>query len=202
MPEENNEQLNNNGFLKITGLFIIEVVKIALIAAAVVLVIRYFLIQPFFVKGASMEPNFSDGQYLIVDELSYRLREPSRGEVIVFRYPKDPKQFYIKRIIGLPGEKVEIKNNQVIIYNNNNNNSQGKVLEEPYLPENELTLSNGFKAVWTLKDDEYFILGDNRIASSDSRIWGPLNKKFVVGRVFLRAFPFDKFMVFRGAETN
>lgn len=202
MTEENNEQLNNNvdnndGFLKTSWLFIIEVVKIALIAAAVVLIIRYFLIQPFFVKGASMEPNFSDGQYLIVDELSYRLRDPNRGEVIVFRYPKDPKQFYIKRIIGLPGEQVEISDNRVIIYNGQH--TSGEVLEENYLPDNELTFPN---RKWRLKDDEYFVMGDNRTASSDSRIWGPLGKKFVVGKVFLRAFPFDKFTVFRSAQVT
>lgn len=200
MLEENNEQFNNNvnndGFLKTSWLFIIEVVKIALVAAAVVLVIRYFLIQPFFVKGASMEPNFNDGQYLIIDELSYRFGPPRRGDVIVFRYPKDPKQFYIKRIIGLPDEQVEISDNRVIIYNDQH--TSGEVLEENYLPENELTFPN---RKWKLKSDEYFVMGDNRTASSDSRVWGTLNKKFIVGRVFLRAFPFDKFTVFRSAQV-
>lgn len=202
MQEENNEQFNNNnvnndGFLKTSGLFIIEVVKITLIAAAVVLVIRYFLIQPFFVKGASMEPNFSDGQYLIIDELSYRLGPPHRGDVIVFRYPKDPKQFYIKRIIGLPDEQVEISDNRVIIYNGQH--TGGEILEENYLPDNELTFPN---KKWKLKEGEYFVMGDNRTASSDSRVWGTLNKKFVVGRVFLRAFPFDEFTIFRNAQVT
>lgn len=197
MDEENNGQLNSDGFLRTAGLFMLEVIKIALIASAVVLVVRYFLIQPFFVKGASMEPNFSDGQYLIIDELSYRFREPSRGEVIVFKYPRDPKQFYIKRIIGLPGEQVQIKNNKATVYNLEYPN--GKILEEDYLSGNEITFPDNN---WKLKDNEYFVMGDNRSASSDSRSWGPLNKKFITGRVFLRAFPFDKFAVFRSAEAR
>lgn len=197
MDEESNGQLNSDGFLRTAGLFILEVIKIALIASAVVLVIRYFLIQPFFVKGASMEPNFSDGQYLIIDELSYRLREPSREEVVVFKYPRDPKQFYIKRIIGLPGEQVQIKNNKVAVYNSEYPN--GKILEEDYLSGNEITFPDNN---WKLKDNEYFVMGDNRSASSDSRSWGPLNKKFITGRVFLRAFPFDKFAVFKSAEAR
>lgn len=206
MNEEYNGQINNeggDGFLKTTGLFLFEVIKIALVASVIVFVIRYFLIQPFFVKGASMEPNFSDGEYLIVDELSYKFREPQRGEVIVFKYPRDPKQYYIKRIVGLPGEEIEIKGNQVIIHEPGNT-LQDMILEEEYLPENELTLSNlGLSGrVWKLKADEYFVLGDNRIASSDSRTWGSLPKKFVIGKVFVRAFPLDKFTIFRSAQEN
>lgn len=206
MNEEHNGQINNEGgdrFLKTTGLFLLEVIKIALIASVVVFVIRYFLIQPFFVKGASMEPNFSDGEYLIVDELSYKFREPQRGEVIVFKYPRDPKQYYIKRIVGLPGEEVEIKGNQVIIHGSGNT-LQNMILEEEYLLENELTLTSPRLSgrTWKLKADEYFVLGDNRIASSDSRTWGPLQKKFIIGKVFVRAFPLDKFTMFRSAQGN
>lgn len=206
MNEEHNEQTNNeggDGFLKTTGLFVLEIIKIALIASVIVFVIRYFLIQPFFVKGASMEPNFSDGEYLIIDELSYKFREPHRGEIIVFKYPRDPKQYYIKRIVGLPGEEIEIKGNQVII-RDESNTLEDMILEEEYLPENELTLASpglsGRK--WKLKSDEYFVMGDNRIASSDSRTWGPLQKKFIVGKVFVRAFPLDKFTMFQGKEEN
>lgn len=197
MPEEPQEQITKESFFKISGLFLVEVIKIALIASIVVVLIRYFLIQPFFVKGASMEPNFSDGQYLIVDELTYRLKEPERGDVIVFKYPRDPKQFYIKRIIALPGEQLEILNNQVIVYNDEN--PKGQVLEEDYLEENEMTFPN---KKWKLKDDEYFVMGDNRVASSDSRTWGQLDKKYIVGRVFVRAFPLDEFTVFKSEESN
>ena len=105
-------------------LFIWEITKIVVIALLIVVPIRYFLFQPFFVRGQSMEPNFEDGNYLIVDELSFRLRDPQRGEVIVFKYPNNPSQRYIKRIVGLPGETIEIKDGKVIIFENN----QRKVL--------------------------------------------------------------------------
>src|SRR3989338_5283921 len=91
--------------------FIWETAKIIIISLAIIIPIRYYLVQPFFVKGASMEENFHDGDYLLIDEISYRLEVPRRGDVIVFRYPENQTQFYIKRIIGLPGETVEIKNN-------------------------------------------------------------------------------------------
>lgn len=197
MVNENNNEPENGGILKTSGLLFLEIVKIALIAAVIVFLIRYFLIQPFFVKGASMEPNFSDGQYLIVDELSYKIRVPARGDVIVFRYPRDTKQFYIKRIIGLPGEGVEIKNNNIII--SDPASPDGQILQEDYLPEGEVTFPN---RKWQLKDNEYFVMGDNRVASSDSRTWGPLHEKFIIGRVFIRAFPVEKFMVFKTEEGN
>jgi len=172
--------------------FIWETIKIVVISLVIVVPIRYFLIQPFFVKGASMEPNFDDGQYLIIDEISYRFRLPERGEVIVFRYPQDPSQYYIKRIIGLPGETIEITNGYVIIYNEQN--PQGKILDESqYLDIRQGTLGN---VKITLAKDEYFVLGDNRSASSDSRRWGPLKKDYIIGRAWLRAWPLKKAQVF------
>ena len=113
--------------------FIFEVVKIVIIALAIVVPIRYFLFQPFIVRGQSMEPNFSDGDYLIIDELSYRFRSPQRGEIIVFRSPTNPSSRYIKRVIGLPGETVQIKQGEVTIDSNN----ESLVLDEiGYLSEN------------------------------------------------------------------
>lgn len=166
--------------------FLSETLKIVVIALVIVVPIRYFLFQPFFVKGASMEPNFDDNQYLIIDEISYRFREPQRGEIIVFKYPHDPSQRYIKRVIGLPGETVEIKDGEVLI--------SGKILEESsYLPTG--TLTPGLTKI-TLTENEFFVLGDNRLHSSDSRSWGPLPKENIVGRAYLRAWPFtalDKF---------
>jgi len=160
--------------------FIWETLKIVIIALVIVVPIRYFLFQPFFIKGASMEPNFDDGQYLIIDELSYRFREPQRGEVVVFKYPHDLSQRYIKRIIGLPGETIEIKERKVLI--------SGEILDESsYLPEGITTPD---LAKITLGEEEYFVLGDNRFASSDSRLWGPLPRENIVGRVFIRAWPF------------
>ena len=161
-----------------------EVIKIVILAVVIVLPVRYFLFQPFFVQGISMEPNFENGDYLIVDEISYRFREPERGEIIVFKYPKNPTQRYIKRIIGLPGETVEIKEGQVIILDENWN----QVLDESeYLSENIETSGN---IRVSLSEDEYFVLGDNRNFSSDSRRWGALPKKYIVGKVYVRAWPF------------
>ncbi len=173
-------------------LFIWEIVKIVSISLAIIIPVRYFLIQPFFVRGASMTPNFDNGQYLVVDEISYRLGEPQRGEVVVFRYPLDPSQYYIKRIVGLPGETVEIRDGQVIIYNQAE--PQGKILDESnYLVAGVITWG---KTKIELGSDEYFVLGDNRSASSDSRQWGILNKENIIGRVWLRAWPFDQLTVF------
>ncbi len=165
--------------------FIWEVFKIVVIALAIVVPIRYFLFQPFFVKGQSMEPNFENGDYLIVDELSYRFRLPERGEVIVFKYPQDTSQRYIKRIIGLPGETVEIKDGKVTVYETN---SQVLTLNESsYLPKGLETAGN---VLVVLPDNEYFVLGDNRTASYDSRRWGSVTKGDIIGRVLIRAWPF------------
>lgn len=174
--------------------FIWEVLKIVIIALVIVVPIRYFVFQPFFVRGQSMEPNFEDGDYLIVDEISYRFREPQRGEVIVFKFPNDPSQRYIKRIIGLPGETVEIKNGKVMI-----SNEQGsQVLDEAkYLSSNLQTAGNVKTA---LSQSEYFVLGDNRAASSDSRRWGSLPRNDIIGRVLVRAWPFAALNIFAAPQ--
>lgn len=135
-----------------------------------------------------MEPNFEDGDYLLVDELSYRFLEPARGDVIIFRYPGDKSQFFIKRVIGLPSETIEIKNNEVIIYNVDHPN--GFVLSEEYLDAVQETLGN---MLIRLDNNEYFVLGDNRLRSSDSRRWGPVNKTLITGKAFIRAWPFNRF---------
>jgi len=164
--------------------FIWEIVKIVIIALIIVVPIRYFIFQPFFVRGQSMEPNFADGDYLIVDEISYRFGSPQRGEVVVFKYPGNPSQRYIKRIIGLPGEMVEIEDSKVIIFNENGT----QILNETkYLPS--FTPTPGDIRV-TLTEDNYFVLGDNRVSSSDSRSWGPLPREDIIGRVIFRAWPF------------
>ncbi len=167
-------------------IFIWEIIKIVIIALLIVLPIRYFLFQPFIVSGQSMKPNFEPGDYLIIDELSFRLREPKRGEVVVFRFPRNPSQRYIKRIIGLPGEEVGIEGGMVKI--------NGEFLDETsYLP---LGIETRGVVHLKLSEDEYFVLGDNREASSDSRYWGALPKKNIVGRVFLRAWPLTAFAKF------
>jgi signal peptidase I len=166
-------------------IFVWELVKIIVIALAIVIPVRYYLFQPFFVRGQSMEPNFENGDYLIVDELSYRLRAPERGEVIVFKYPNDTTQRFIKRIIGLPGETVEITNGQIKIYDPGS--ATPKLLNEAGYLSVLIFTSGNIKR--TLGQDEYFVLGDNRPVSSDSRIWGIVPKKDIIGRVYFRAWP-------------
>lgn len=186
------DPLQSDSALRAVGSFFWELVKVFLIAIAIIVPIRYFLVQPFFVRGASMEPNFEDGEYLIIDELSYRFREPRRGEVIVFRFPNNPSQFFIKRIVGLPGETVAVENGQVRIQNNQY--QQGVLLDEsPYL---ETTIRTSGQTILQLGPDEYFVLGDNRVASSDSRNWGMLHRDLIIGRALLRAFPLDRLGVF------
>lgn len=178
--------------LRAIGSFFWELIKVFLIAVVIIVPIRYFLVQPFFVRGASMEPNFEDGEYLIIDQLSYRFREPERGEVIVFRFPGNPSQFFIKRIIGVPGDTVRVDEGRVVIQNSDF--TSGVVLDEAsYLPD---TVRTGGSTSLQLGTDEYFVLGDNRTASSDSRAWGSLDKHNIIGRAWIRAFPFDHAEVF------
>ena len=184
MYEESNQ--NPNAKNEILA-FVWETVKVVVISLAIILPIRYYLVQPFFVKGASMEPNFEDGDYLLIDEVSYRFRPAKRGEVIVFRYPQQPSQFFIKRVIGLPGETVWIKDNQVTVYSDEN--QEGVLLNENYLMSDQRTLGN---TAFKLGDNEYFVLGDNRLQSSDSRRWGPVDKSLITGRAFLRPWPFTR----------
>jgi signal peptidase I len=170
-----------------------ETFKVVAISLAIIIPVRYFLIQPFYVKGASMESNFYDHEYLIIDEISYRFRNIERGEVVVFRYPLNPQEYFIKRVIALPGEGVQIKDGKVIIYNDEN--SGGLVLTESYLDKNTPTYSNLDDKV-NLAENEYFVMGDNRTASKDSRSFGPVNDSFITGRVFLRGWPFSRATVF------
>ena len=164
--------------------FFWETTKIIIIAVVIVAPIRYFVFQPFFVKGQSMEPNFHNGDYLIIDEISYRFGEPERGDVVVFKYPNNPSQRYIKRIIGLPEERVFIDGSQTLIYGKDG--SSRVINESEYLPESTATPGN---VDMLLKQNEYFVMGDNRPFSSDSRSWGVLPEKNIIGRVFLRAWP-------------
>lgn len=173
--------------------FIFRIITVVFVSLAVILPMRFFVIQPFFVNGASMEPSFHDQEYLLVDEITYRLKEPTRGDIIVFRYPLDPREHYIKRLIGMPGETVEIKNNRVIIYNNEY--PDGFALEESYLPEGSITQSIG-QSVYLLEEGEFFVLGDNREYSKDSRSFGPVDYSYITGRVIFRGWPLDKISVF------
>lgn len=163
--------------------FIWEIAKIVVIAMMIVVPVRTFLFQPFFVRGQSMEPNFSHGDYLIVDQLSYRFRDPQRGEVIVFKSPPNPAQRYIKRIIALPGETVEIKDGKVTVFDQ----EDSQVLDESAYLSSTLFTPGEIRV--TLTEDGYFVLGDNRYASADSRRWGALSRQDIIGRALLRPWP-------------
>ena len=180
-----------DSFWKTTGEFLLEIVKVVIISLAIIIPIRSFLIQPFYVKGASMEPTFHDHQYLIINEISYRFNPIARGDVVVFRYPKDPQQYFIKRIIGLPGERVVVRDGKIKIYNDDFKNGV-EISENMYL---DTTLTMGTKDV-VLGDDEFFVLGDNRDASLDSRSFGSVPKRLIVGKVWLRGYPFSQFKIF------
>ncbi len=162
-----------------------EVIKIVLFALLIVIPIRYFLFQPFIVRGASMEPSFYESDYLIVDQLSYRFHDPQRGDVVVFNYPQDPQKRHIKRVIGLPGEEVVIEEEGIFI----STEEEMVLLEEDYLFSPKIV---GEERI-VLHEEEYFVMGDNRSASFDSRNWGSLPRENIIGKVFFQISPFSVF---------
>ena len=179
--------------------YVFELIKVVVISLAIIIPVRYYLIQPFYVKGASMEPNFYDKEYLIIDEISYRFYAPERGDIVVFKYPRNPEEYFIKRIIGLPGEKVQIKDGFVYVFNKAN--PDGVKLAEPYLPETDKTYGLN-EDVTTLSSTEYYVLGDNRNSSKDSRSFGPVDKSLITGRVLLRGWPFNRIDVFSAPQYS
>lgn len=179
--------------------FVFELIKIVVISLVIIIPVRYFLIQPFYVKGASMEPNFYDHEYLIIDEITYRFNEPKRGDIIVFRYPRNPQEYFIKRLIGLPGESVKIDKGKVTIFNEEH--PDGFILDEPYLKEGTKTYGISEEKV-TMTEEEFFVLGDNRNSSKDSRSFGPVNNSYITGRVLLRGWPFNRIQLFDTPEYS
>ena len=171
-----------------------EFIRFLLVISAVVFAIRLYIATPFIVSGSSMHPTFADGQYLIVDEVSYRFERPKRGDVIVFRYPQKRTQFFIKRIVGLPKETIKIEDGTLTV--KNQAAPRGFVLDEPYLAD-----GTAGSFLVTLAENEYFVLGDNRSASFDSRSWGTLRRDLIVGRALLRLFPLQNLALFPGRGT-
>lgn len=171
-----------------------DLFTLALLIIVVVIPIRVFVVSPFVVDGESMHPTFENLDYLIIDELLYRFKAPARGDVIVFRYPKDPSIFYIKRIIGLPGEIVSISHGAVTITTEDGERS---TLDEPYIVNEDATYTRSV----SLGEGEYFVMGDNRPNSSDSRVWGPLPRKNIIGRVDVRLLPLSSSAFFPGSTS-
>lgn len=172
--------------------FVLEIFKFAVLALIIVVPFRMWIAQPFIVSGASMSPTFETGQYLIIDQLSYRFEQPQRGDVVIFRFPNDPSKYFIKRIIGLPGEVVSLRAGHTSITDPRTNETVE--LPETYLvrdPTDDLLTI-------TLSSDEYFVMGDNRGASSDSRVWGPVPRGNIVGRPFIRLLPANTLGLFPG----
>ena len=184
-------------YLAGAGLFLLELVKVAVLAGITTPSVRNFSSKPFYVKGASMEPNFYDKEYLIIDELSYRLRVPQRGEVIVFKYPNNPKEYFLKRIVGLPGERIKVAEGKITVYNHEH--PEGVVLDEPYLPRD---LDTAGEIIKVLSAEEYFVMGDNRPNSYDSRRFGPIDKSLIVGRAWFRGWPFNRAQILSEPELN
>ncbi len=174
---------------------LLEVVEVAVVAVGAVFIVRTFLVQPFLVSGTSMVPNFSNGDYVLTDEITYRFRGPERGEVVVFHDPQDYSTYFVKRIIGLPGEHVTIKNNTITVYDAAH--PEGLALNESYLPKGTPT-SGTYD--YTLASSTYLMLGDNRPSSYDSRSWGPLPAKNIVGRVVLRLWPIESVTAFAAPQ--
>ncbi len=173
---------------------LLELLQFAFIALLIVVPVRYFIAQPFIVSGASMENTFHTGEYLIIDQVTYRFEDPKRGDVIVFRYPQDPSKFFIKRVIALPGETIDIEGNVVKLIQTDGTEV---ILQEPYIK----TMAENTILTETLGDREYFVMGDNRDASSDSRVWGVLNKEKIVGRALFRLFPLNEIDVLPGQHS-
>jgi signal peptidase I len=154
--------------------------------------LRLFVAEPFLVYGSSMEPNFDTGDYLIVDEISYKMSEPKRGDVIVLRPPQDESRHFIKRIVGLPNETIIVNGSLVTIYNKEH--PDGFVVNEPYVE-----FQSDKTAKFTLGPTEYFVMGDNRAVSYDSRSWGPLPFDHIKGKAVARLYPFKAISILPGS---
>lgn len=183
---EKNSRLREN--LKVVADLLYNVAVIVVIVA----VIKYTLASPFQVSGNSMLPNLHNQEFLIVDKLSYYLHEPERGDIIVLIPPQDTEVYYVKRIIGLPGEKIEFLDGQVIIHSKDH--PEGVKLEEPYLSaDNAQTYwPTHENKIIDIPQDNFFVMGDNRRASNDSRSWGILNRHNIEGRAWFVFLPFNE----------
>lgn len=179
--------MNDMNFFRRVGSFFLDLIETVVIALAIFVIIYLFLFQPHQVRGNSMYPNFYDGEYILTDKVSYRLRDPKRGEVIIFQAPRNQEYDYIKRVVGLPGESIRIDQNKILVNN--------EILNEVYLPEIYATSPGSFLGSTqglVIPEDQYFVLGDNRSQSSDSREWGLVPKENIIGKAWLRYWPTER----------
>lgn len=191
------------------ALFVAEILQIVIIAVAIIAAVRYFLVKPFVVNGKSMEPNFFNSEYLIIDELTYRFRNPERGEVVVFHpentcseataRPVISEEYYIKRVIGLPGERVEIRDGKVTIHNDAYPN--GVVLDEFYA-DDATYMADGSERTFVVPEGQYFLMGDNRAESYDSRMLCAQPIGNIIGKAWVRGFPIDRMAVIGSPEYD
>lgn len=166
------------------GAFFLDILEVVVFAIGIFFFVYLLIMRPHKIKGQSMHPNFPDGEYLLTEKVTYYLRSPERGDVVVFTPPISDTDEFIKRVIGLPGEKIAVNNGRVYI--------NDKVLEEPYLANNLRTENGGFLqngGEFIVPEEEYFVMGDNRPHSSDSRSWGPITKKSISGRAWIIYWP-------------
>lgn len=175
--------------------FFKETIRFALITLAIVVPIRFFIAEPFIVSGESMVPTFANGNYLIVDRLTWKFEEPKRGEVVIFRYPRDTSKYFIKRIVGLPGDTVTVSGSSITI--TNAEHPDGFSLDQSYIERKE---QQNFST--SVPPDSYFVLGDNRPQSSDSRTWGFVPRENMIGRALVRLFPFTQISLFPGSHVS
>lgn len=180
--------------MKVLGTAFREILTFVILAIVIVVPIRLFVAQPFVVEGESMYPTFDSGDYLIVDQLSYRFNDPKRGDVVIFRYPNDEKVFYIKRIIGLPGETVHVEKGVTSVTKADGTRIE---LDESYVVSEDAT----YTLERTLGADQFFVMGDNRPKSSDSRTWGALPRHDLMGRAYIQLLPFSDTSVLPGAVS-
>jgi len=181
---------------------IVDIIETVVVAAAIFVVVYLFLLQPHQVKGASMEPAFHDSEYILTDKISYRFNEPKRGDVVIFKSPTNQDVDFIKRIIALPGEKIEIKNRSIVIYNSEN--PDGFTLSEPY--EKIEPISGGSYIpdgkIVEVPSENYIVFGDNRTHSFDSREWGPVPKNSIIGKAWLRYWPIKKLSIIKSVDFD
>lgn len=197
MHNDSSQERNSSSFTAPTrtSRFDTSLIIYTVLAIGAALCIRYFIAAPYIVQGASMEPTFYDYHYVIIDKVSYRVSEPERGDVVVLDLPQDTSRALIKRVVGLPGETISVENSRVVI--KNAVHPDGFVLDESYVAATSIGGPTGMTV--TLGEDQFFVLGDNRRVSSDSRSWGTLPREDIEGRVLVRLYPLTHIGLFPGA---